>query len=108
MSILKERLHAEPNFRVQYDKDARIINFSRSILGRKFRAMADVVPNDTFREIRRKRLSRKQLAILLETTVVHIARWESGEAWPPPTMLRKLCAFFQMTPEMLGFPRPDT
>jgi tetratricopeptide (TPR) repeat protein/transcriptional regulator with XRE-family HTH domain len=66
--------------------------------------MSDFTPNDTFREIRRKRWSRKQLALLLETTQADIAHWERGEAWPEPAMLQKLCTLFAMSLEELGFP----
>src|SRR5438046_123446 len=65
--------------------------------------MTDFVVNDTFREIRRKKGSRKQLATLLGTSITTITCWEGGEAWPEPVMLRKLCALFEMSPEELGF-----
>lgn len=65
--------------------------------------MADFVANDTFREIRRKKGSRKQLATLLETSAANIERWERGEIWPEPAMLRRLCALFEMSPQELGF-----
>lgn len=65
--------------------------------------MTDFVPNDTFREIRRKKGSRKQLATFLETSATNIERWEQGEAWPEPAMLHRLCVLFDMSPEELGF-----
>jgi tetratricopeptide (TPR) repeat protein len=30
-------------------------------------------------------------------------RWERGEAWPEPAILRRLCELFAMSPEELGF-----
>ena len=65
--------------------------------------MTAFVPNDTFREIRRKKGSRQQLATLLGTSTMNIVRWERGEVWPEPAMLRKLCVLFAMSPEELGF-----
>src|SRR5262249_13194235 len=65
--------------------------------------MTTFVPNDIFREVRRKKGSRQQLATLLETSTTNIMRWERGETWPEPAMLRKLCMLFEMTPEELGF-----
>jgi tetratricopeptide (TPR) repeat protein/transcriptional regulator with XRE-family HTH domain len=65
--------------------------------------MTAFVPNDTFREIRRKKGSRQQLAALLETSTTNIVRWERGEAWPEPAMLHRLCELFAMSPNELGF-----
>src|SRR5215472_14615923 len=65
--------------------------------------MTAFVPNDIFREVRRKKGSRQQLATLLETSTTNIMRWERGETWPEPAMLRRLCTLFEMTPEELGF-----
>src|SRR5216110_333413 len=65
--------------------------------------MAAVVPNDTFREVRRKKVSRQQLATMLGTSAANIDRWERGEAWPEPALLDRLCTFFEMSPVELGF-----
>src|SRR5262249_49157812 len=67
--------------------------------------MAAFIPNDTFRELRRKKGSRQQLATLLETSTANIVRWERGETRPEPAMLQRLCELFEMSPEELGFPK---
>lgn len=65
--------------------------------------MTTFIPNDIFREIRRKKGSRQQLAALLETSTTNIVRWERGETCPEPAMLHRLCMLFEKSPEELGF-----
>ncbi|GCE14683.1 tetratricopeptide repeat protein [Tengunoibacter tsumagoiensis] len=52
-----------------------------------------------------RNLSQKQLADRIGTSRFSIGRWERHITIPPPTFITRLCDFFQLTPEKLGFPQ---
>ena len=67
--------------------------------------MVKLAPNDQLRAARESRhLSRDQLAALVGATRLNVGRWERGDASPDRHIIEKLCAFFEVSPEELGFP----
>ncbi|GCE32127.1 hypothetical protein KDA_76110 [Dictyobacter alpinus] len=62
-------------------------------------------PNVLLRQVRRKKhLTQIQLAEQLSVSLDTVRSWESGRRRHPyPEQLEKLCTFFQMTTEELGF-----
>ena len=64
------------------------------------------VPNTILREQReRLYLTQADLAEKIGVTEMTIGRWERGEASPAPYALKKLCTFFQTSPQALGLER---
>ncbi|WP_268907084.1 tetratricopeptide repeat protein [Dictyobacter arantiisoli] len=62
------------------------------------------MPNDRLRTLRRSRdVSRRQLAAALGISFYTVGRWERGDALPSAALLQKLCAFFALSSDELGF-----
>ncbi len=61
-------------------------------------------PNALLRKARKsKGLTQAQLAAEIDVDEKTISRWESGEYTPQPVFWKKVCDFFEETPEELGF-----
>ncbi len=66
--------------------------------------MAKLEPKDKLRYARlNKHLSRERVAEQIGTSSFTIGRWERGETSPQSHFIDKLCTFFQMKPDELGF-----
>ncbi len=64
----------------------------------------EFVPNDKLRRARRRRfLTIEDAAELLNVGATSLGRWERGIQTPHLATLRRLCEFFNATPEELGF-----
>lgn len=67
--------------------------------------MENVLPNDRLRSLRiSRKISRQQLAEQIGISFYTVGRWERGEAFPSLKWLEKLCIFFGMSADELGFP----
>lgn len=66
--------------------------------------MENVLPNDRLRSLRiSRKISRQQLAEQLGISFYTVGRWERGESLPALKWLEKLCTFFELSAEELGF-----
>jgi len=62
------------------------------------------VPNVRLRKAREQRnLKQNELAEEIGVTPVTVSRWENGKSIPTPYYRQKLCEFFQMDDDALGF-----
>jgi putative transcriptional regulator len=64
------------------------------------------IPNVRLREQREQRyLTQAELAEKIGVSEMTVGRWERGEASPAPYAVKKLCVFFDTTPQELGLKR---